>query len=378
MLAFKLPKLIKRRLSDSAVREYEDRYGKGKRGEWEAKERDVKDFTDLYYDMVSDFYEYGWGKSFHFAPRVPGESFKASLTRHEQYLALMLGLRPGMRVADLGCGIGGPLLEIARFCGARIVGINSNAYQLERARRLAEEAEMTHLAEFLHCDFSNVDAPEESFDAVYGIEATCCAPDKLSAYGEAFRLLKPGAYFANYEYCLTERFDALDPKHLEIKADIELGGGLLDIDDKQTVDDALRTVGFEVLETRDLAIQTGPSIPWYEPLAGSGISVAAFRSSRVGRWATQNLLRTLEALRIAPKGSVRVSEMLNLCADAMVEAGQARHLHTDVFHPRPETGVTQTRPGFHTIEVRRIGQIHPNVTPEQRLRNKTDGWTPPD
>ena len=213
------------------------------------------------------------------SPRAfPVRASRHRSRRHEHYLALMLGLRPGMRVADLGCGIGGPLLEIARFCGARIVGINSNAYQLERARRLAEEAHMTHLAEFLHCDFSNVDAPEESFDAVYGIEATCCAPDKLSAYGEAFRLLKPGAYFANYEYCLTERFDALDPKHLEIKAGIELGGGLLDIDDKQTVDNALRTVGFEVLETRDLAIQTGPSIPWYEPLAGSGISVAAFRS----------------------------------------------------------------------------------------------------
>ena len=232
------------------------------------------------------------------------------------------GSKPGMVVADLGCGIGAPLLEIARFSGAKIVGVNSNAYQLERARRLTDEAEQTHQAEFLHCDFLHVDAPDNSFDAVYAIEATCLAPDKPSIYGEVFRLLKPGACFANYEYCLTDRFDPQDPLHLKLKADIELGGGLLEIDDPQTVDNALRSVGFEVLATRDLAVQTGPSIPWYQPLVGSGLSFASFRSSRIGRWVTSNSLRVLESLRLAPRGSVQVSETLNLCAAAMAEAGR--------------------------------------------------------
>ena len=121
---------------------------------------------------------------------------------------------------------------------------------------------------------------------------------------------------------MTDRFDAQDPHHVKIKADIELGGGVLEIDDRQTIDNALRSVGFEVLETRDLGIQTGPSIPWYQPLVGSGLSLAAFRSSRIGRWITHNSLRVLEALHIAPKGTVRVSQTLNLCAAAMAEAGR--------------------------------------------------------
>ena len=133
---------------------------------------DYKKFANLYYDLVTDFYEYGWGRSFHFARRVPGESFKASLARHEHYIAHVLGLRPGMVVADLGCGVGGPLIEIARFSGARIVGVNNHAYQIERARKLTEEAGLTHLAEYMHCDFLNVDAPDSSFDAVFSIEAT--------------------------------------------------------------------------------------------------------------------------------------------------------------------------------------------------------------
>ena len=322
----KLSKLLKDRERTTGaaltVHDYEERYRTGKDGGLESRKSDYRKFTDLYYDLVTDFYEYGWGRSFHFAPRVPGESFKTSLARHEHFLALKLGLSPAMVAADLGCGVGGPLLEITRFSGARIVGVNSNGYQLDRARRYAEEAGLAHLTDFMHCDFLHVDAPDESFDAVYAIEATCCAPDKPSIYGEVFRLLKPGACFANYEYCLTDRFDPQDPHHLKLKADIELGGGLLEIDYRQTIDDALYSVGFDVLETRDLAVQSGPSVPWYQPLAGSGVSLASFRSSRVGRGVTNSALRVFEALRVVPRGSVRVAKTLDLCADAMIEAGR--------------------------------------------------------
>ena len=304
------------------LREYEDRSTKAKDGGLEGRRGDYKKVANLYYDLVTDFYEFGWGRSFHFAPRVPGERFKASLARHEHYLAHVLRLGPGMVVADLGCGVGGPLLEMARFSGAKIVGINNNAYQIERARKLTEEAGLAHLAEYMHCDFLNVDAPDNSFDAVFAIEATCHAPDKPSIYGEVFRLLKPGACFGAYEFSLTERFDASNPQHLKLKADIELGGGLLTIDERHDIDDALRTVGFEVLETRDLAEQSGPSIPWYQPLVGSGLSLAGFRSSSIGRSVTTGSLRALEALRIVPQGTVRVSKTLNLCAAALAEAGR--------------------------------------------------------
>ncbi len=307
---------------DPAIREYEERFESAADGKAETQEGHHEKFNNLYYDLVTDFYEYGWGKSFHFAPRAPGESFKQSLVRHERNLVQKLDLEPGMVVADLGSGIGGSLIEIARYSGAKIVGVNSNAYQIERARKLTEEAGISHLADFLHCDFLNVDAPDESFDAVYSIEATCCAPDKVSIYGEAYRLLKPGGHFGAYEYMVTDRFDAQNPSHQKIKADIQLGGGLLIIDDQQTIDDALRTVGFEVLETHDLAVQDGPSIPWYQPLVGSGLSLAAFRSTRVGRWVTSNTLKVLEALHMAPQGTVRVAETLNLCAVAMAESGR--------------------------------------------------------
>ena len=307
---------------ETAIREYENRF---RLDQASGKTRGLNHSTevnDLYNDLVTDFFEYGWGRSFHFAPRIPGESFKASLARHERYLAEKIELLPGMAVADIGCGVGGPMLEIARSTGARITGINSNTYQLGHARDFAEGAGLSHLVQFLNCDFLHVDAPDGSFDAAYSIEATCFAPDKSSIYGEVFRLLKPGGHFGAYEYCLTDLFDAANPLHKRIKKDVQRGGNLQIIDDYKTVDDALVSVGFEVLETRDISIQPSPSVPWYQPLAASGVSLASFRCSRFGRSFTNSTLKALEALRVVPRGTVKVSETLNLCAAAIVEAGR--------------------------------------------------------
>ena len=306
----------------TGVRDYDRRYGNAAPGCLDERKTDYRNFENTYYDLVTDFFEYGWSRSFHFAPRVEGESFAASLARHEHYIAHILGLQPGMTAVDLGCGVGGPLREIARFSGAKIVGVNNNEYQLKRAAKQTEAEHLSHLADYLKCDFMQVDAPDASFDAAYSIEGTPCAPDKVGVYGETFRLLKPGCCFAAYEYCLTDLFDAQNPRHLNLKADIAYAGCLPIIARPHEVDDALRQVGFEILETRDLAAEAPPGIPWYQPLIGSGLSFASFRSSAAGRRLTQSTLWLLERLRMVPRGTTQVSSLLNLAADAIAEAGR--------------------------------------------------------
>lgn len=48
----------------------------------------------------------GWGQSFHFARMFKGDTFIQNLSRHENFLAMHLNLRPGMKVLDVGCGVG--------------------------------------------------------------------------------------------------------------------------------------------------------------------------------------------------------------------------------------------------------------------------------
>ena len=136
-------------------------------------------------------------------------------------------------------------------------------------------------------------------------------------------MLKPGGCFAAYDYCLTSRFDANNRRHRQIKSDLEVGGALPDIAFSHQIDDALRQVGFELLESGDLAEKAGPSIPWYQPLAGSRFSFASFRSSRtLDAWRRVARLQLMEALGIVPKGTVRVSTLLNMSAKAYVASGR--------------------------------------------------------
>ena len=98
-----------------------------------AKQAQYVTIVNHFYDLVTDFYEYGWGHSFHFATRFKGETMREATARFEHFIALRLGLRPGLHVLDAGCGVGGPMRTIARFSGASILGVNNNDYQIKRA-----------------------------------------------------------------------------------------------------------------------------------------------------------------------------------------------------------------------------------------------------
>ena len=118
----------------STIRDYMGFFDEERGGGVAARKAQYARMINDYYDVVTDFYEHGWGQSFHFATRARGESFEASLARAEHYLALRLGLQRGMKVLDVGCGVGGPMRSIARFSGATIEGVNNNDYQLEKVR----------------------------------------------------------------------------------------------------------------------------------------------------------------------------------------------------------------------------------------------------
>jgi sterol 24-C-methyltransferase len=280
-----------------------------------------------YYNLVTDFYEYGWGQSFHFAPRHKGESFAASIARHEFWLASQLRLRPGMKVLDVGCGVGGPMRAIARFSGATIVGVNNNDYQIERGTKQNEDAHLASQCSFMKADFMSLPVPDASYDGIYAIEATCHAPDKTRLFKELFRVMKPGSEFAGYEWCLTDRYDASNAQHRAIKKGIEEGDALPDIWTIPDVLKSLEAAGFEVVNSRDCAPDADPETPWHLALSNDW-SLSGMKRTPPGRWVTGKLVRVLEAARIAPKGSVAVSNMLNAGADALVKGGE-----TGIFTP---------------------------------------------
>jgi len=283
-----------------------------------------------YYDLCSEFMQFGWNESLHFAPLTPGETLEEAIVNHQRLMIEQLRLQEGMRIVDIGCGVGGPMRRVARESGAKVVCLNNNKQQLEEARRRNLKAGLNHKAEYIECNFMDMSAIEaDSFDAGYAIESTCHAPDKERAFAEIFRVLKPGALFWGQEMCMTETFDPDNRSHQAVKDKLMLGIALADIATFSEVNRALKSVGFQVIEAKDRNIKDGPSTPWYQPMEGQGGTLRnAFRRTPLGRRAMITSLRLAETFRVFPKGSAAVVRFMDRTAEAYVAGGK-----TGIFSP---------------------------------------------
>ncbi len=288
----------------------------------DAREKAQASIVQSYYDMVTDFYEIGWGPSFHFAPMAAGESHHDAIMRHEHGLALQAGIRHEHQVLDVGCGVGGPMRNIARLTGAHIVGLNNNTYQIERAELHNRRYGLDGQCELVHGDFFSMPFSDERFDVVYDLETTCHAsPRRIDAFAEIFRVLKPGGLFATFQWCMTDRYIPGNPEHEHIKYEIQKGNALNDIDATDTALAALQQVGFRILEAKDYAKTGDRDRPWYAPL-GADVSIAGFMRSRVGTRLTHELVRVLEALRLSPRGTTEIHDVLLTAQRGLVRAGR--------------------------------------------------------
>ncbi len=308
-------------LAPDEVKSVVDRYTGIHNAGSERRKEHYRSFVNHYYDLVTDFYEFGWGPSFHFAPRRRGESFEASLLRHQRFLADRLALKPGMRVLDVGCGVGGPMAALARYAGASFVGLNNNAYQIERA--LAHTRDVRSLCSFIHGDYMQIPDGDDRYDAAIAIESMPHAPDKTAAFREILRVLRPGACLAGYDWCLTEDFDPGNAEHMRIKEGIVAGNALPEIARTLEIGTALRAAGFEVVESGDRASASDPTTPWYRALQGRDLSLRSIPRTPIGRALSNRVLRVGEKLRVFPDGAVAVSSLLNRTADALVAGGKA-------------------------------------------------------
>ncbi|KII86775.1 hypothetical protein PLICRDRAFT_114226 [Plicaturopsis crispa FD-325 SS-3] len=299
------------------------------------KSNRVDNYTDVingYYDGATQLYEYAWAQSFHFSRFAKGEAFAASLARHEHYLAAQMKLRPGMKVLDVGCGVGGPAREIARFSDVQIVGLNNNAYQVGRARTHTKNHRMENQVTFVQGDFMKLSEQfgENSFDAVYAIEATVHAPTWEGVYGEILKVLKPGGVFGVYEWVMTDTWDPSIPEHKALAHAIEFGNGIPEMRPLSTAREALKAVGFQIEHEEDLA-ERKDVVPWYYPLEGDIFKAqtawdyfTVWRMSTSGKFVTHNAMWVMESLGFVPKGTGQVGDALKVAANALVAGGQSK------------------------------------------------------
>src|SRR5262245_47183532 len=105
---------------------------------------------------------------------------------------LAAGLRRGMRVADLGCGVGTVTALLAEIVGreGHVVGIDASGAQLAQARERLKLSGAT--VSFVEASATDTGLPRGSFDLVYCRFLLLHLPDPDKALREMHALLRPG------------------------------------------------------------------------------------------------------------------------------------------------------------------------------------------
>ena len=172
--------------------------------------------------------------------------------------------------------------------------------------------------------------PDNSFDAVYAIEATVHAPSLEGVYSQIFRVLKPGGFFGVYEWLMTDAYDNDNSEHRAIRLGIEQGNGISNMEKIQVALDAIKAAGFELELNEDLADRPD-AMPWYWPLSGDFRMMASIwdfftilRLTYFGRSAVHRFVGILEKLRLAPYGTQKTADSLALAADNLVAGGRQK------------------------------------------------------
>ncbi|MFO0912386.1 MAG: class I SAM-dependent methyltransferase [Pirellulales bacterium] len=148
-----------------------------------------------HYDLSTVFYRLMWGRHIHHGLWEADESPEVAQLQLTQMLAAKAGIRAGDRVADVGCGMGGSSIYLARQ-GCHVDGITISPFQRRWASTAARWHGVSNQTKFHCADAEKFELPAGSLDVVWSIECTEHLFDKGAFFRRVSEWLKPGGRVA--------------------------------------------------------------------------------------------------------------------------------------------------------------------------------------
>ncbi len=160
-----------------------------------------------FYDLTSPHYLRLYGPNIHDGYYVTG---RESPPQAQEELVCMLAAKAkigrGSSVLDVGCGIGGSSIWLARNLGARPTGITISPVQVEMARGLAQEAGID--ASFLLMDANRMSF-ERHFDCLWMVAMMTHLADQESVLDRALNYLDPDGHVVIFDWMLAAETPAV-------------------------------------------------------------------------------------------------------------------------------------------------------------------------
>ncbi|MET9733082.1 cyclopropane-fatty-acyl-phospholipid synthase family protein [Streptomyces sp. NPDC006458] len=157
-----------------------------------------------HYDVGNDFYELVLGPSMVYSCAYWGAAEGAGTLEDAQrdkleLVSRKLGLRPGQRLLDVGCGWGSMAIHAAREHGVSVVGVTLSQEQAAYARKRVADEGLTDRVEIRVQDYRDVD--DGPYDAISSIGmAEHVGADRYLEYTRHLHaLLKPGGRLLNHQ-----------------------------------------------------------------------------------------------------------------------------------------------------------------------------------
>jgi cyclopropane-fatty-acyl-phospholipid synthase len=155
-----------------------------------------------HYDVGNDFYEIVLGPSMVYSCAYwPSPDSTLEQAQHDklELVCRKLGLSPGQRLLDVGCGWGSMAIHAAREHGVSVVGVTLSQEQAAYARKRVADEGLTDKVEIRVQDYRDVrDGPYDAISSI-GMAEHVGAERYLDYAGDLHGLLKPGGRLLNHQ-----------------------------------------------------------------------------------------------------------------------------------------------------------------------------------
>ena len=142
-----------------------------------------------HYDKVSPYYQKFWGNHLHHGYYLSGNESKEKAQENLiKVLVNKANIKKQSEVLDIGCGVGGTSVWLARNCGCKVTGITISPIQVKIAKNISSFETFKFKPNFIIADANNLNF-NKKYDILWAVEMTSHLNKRKEFFKKCVQLL---------------------------------------------------------------------------------------------------------------------------------------------------------------------------------------------